>query len=125
VLEILPPVPLTTVAGLPPWLSGLVTLRDGVLPAVDLAARFGVSSPPPRLSPKLMICRWGPHRLACRVDGVVEVARVARDELRPAPSATQGGGPPLVLGAFGPPERLTLLFNLQAVAWVGEGGPRR
>lgn len=114
--EILQPHSATRVAGAPEWISGVVNLRGALVPVVDVRKRLqATGAPPPKLKPKMLVCRVGRRRVALLVDGVTEVVRVGLEELKPAPKILNGGHAPYVLGACGPPDRIRLLLDIKAL----------
>lgn len=117
--EILRPVRGTPVPNAPPGVEGVVKVGGSVIPVVDLRRRIGSGEPPPKAKPKLLICRVGPRRVALRVDGVSEVVRVSRADIKPAPGFSSGGTGPYVIGVWGPAERLRLLLDVKALLRSG------
>lgn len=122
--EVLPAPPVTPVARAPAFLEGVVRLRGEVLPVVDARKRLGLVStrPPPstpsgkpRRTERLLVCRIGRRRVGVLVDAVLQVRRVSRQVLRPAPLAAGPGAAPHVLGVVGEGEPLTLLLDVKAL----------
>lgn len=112
--EILRPVPVTPLPRAPAFVEGVAQVRGALVPVVDLRTCLGLPRPAtPGRRERLMICLLGRRRVAIRVDAALEVMRVSRAELRPAPSLSTADGRPFVLGAVGPPERLRLLLDLK------------
>lgn len=109
--ELLPPQPVTALPRAPAGVAGVVEVRGAVLPVVDLRRRLGGAAAPDAPA-RLMVCRVGRRRVALAVERVVEVLRVGRDALRPAPAL---GERPFVVGVHGPPERRTLLLDVRAL----------
>ena len=112
--EILPVQQVTPVPRAPPFVEGVINLRGAILPVIDLRLRLG-TNPSARTKPKLLVCFLGRRRLALRVEGVTQVIRLLRSDLKPVPSLVAPGAVPYLVGVFGPPERLRLLLNLKAV----------
>lgn len=117
--EILQPQTVTPVPRSPSFVEGVVNLRGTIVPVIDLRQRLNAGPARPRSKPKLLVCRIGRRRVGLRVDGVNEVVRVHKSDLKPAPSLTQTGVP-TVIGVCGEPDQLRLLLNLRAVL---EDGP--
>ena len=117
--EILQPQTVTPVPRSPAFVEGVVNLRGAIVPVIDLRQRLSAGPPRQRSKPKLLVCRIGRRRVGLKVDGVTEVVRVQKSELKPAPSLTLFGAP-TVIGVCGAPDRLKLLLNLRAVL---EDGP--
>jgi purine-binding chemotaxis protein CheW len=116
--EILQPVEAQPFPDSPSHVTGMVGLRGTVVPVVDLRARLKAGPPRKGLKPKLVVAMVGRRRLALLVDGISEVLRVSRNDLKPSPMPHGG----LVIGVVGPSDRMKLLLNLKALLRPGEGG---
>jgi purine-binding chemotaxis protein CheW len=113
--EIIQPPQLTRVPNAPPFVEGVIHVRDHLIPVIDLRRRLGLPRSPPALRPKCMICRVGREWVAILVDGASEVLRVAMSDLRPVPRLLFSPARPYVIGVCGAPDDLTLLLDLKAV----------
>jgi purine-binding chemotaxis protein CheW len=118
--EILQPLRGTPVPNAPDFVEGVVKVGGVIIPVVDVKRRLGGGSPPPRAKPKLLVCKIGTRRVGLRVDGVSQVVRVRRSEIKPAPRFTAGGAHPYLVGVWGPAERLRLLLDIKALVRPGE-----
>ncbi|MGB8933311.1 MAG: chemotaxis protein CheW [Anaeromyxobacteraceae bacterium] len=101
VREIVNPQPVTPVPRAPRFIEGVVRLRSEVIPVVDVRKRFGLPALEPTRKTKFLVVRIGGRRLALIVDEVTEVVRLARSEIRPAPTFAEGGAPRFFLGVCG------------------------
>ena len=110
--EIIQPPQLTQVPNAPPFVEGVIHVRDHLIPVIDLRKRLGLPRSPPALRPKCIICRVGREWVAILVDGASDVLRVAMSDLRPVPRLLFSPARPYVCGA---PDDLTLLLDLKAV----------
>lgn len=117
VLEVIPPVLFTPVPGAPPFVEGVAHLRGSVVPVVDLRKQLGAGIPEdPAGRSRLLICVVGGRRVAFVVDRVTQVVRVARSDLKPAPSVADAPSVSrFVIGVCTRSHRLFLLLNLKAV----------
>lgn len=122
--EIVPVLAVTPLPRAPSFLEGVANLRGEVLPVVDARKRLGVSggaplavtpSGKPKHTERLVVCRIGNRRIGILVDGVMQVQRVQRSSLRPAPLAHAPGAQPHVLGVTGEGPHLTLLLDVKAL----------
>jgi purine-binding chemotaxis protein CheW len=75
----------TPVPGAPPYVAGLVQIRQQVLPVVDLRARFGLPSIEPTLDSRVVVVQVGARRVGILVDRAREVQDIAPEQLRPPP----------------------------------------
>ena len=130
VREVVPPLPIRPVPRAPEAIEGVVDLRGEVIPAVDVRRRFGLPASPPSRKARLLVVRIEGRMQALLVDAVLEVMRIPRSTIRPAPALPGSGGPRLFLGACGGAApgaarpgaaRLRLLLNVKAL--TGPIGP--
>ncbi len=117
--EILNVPALTPLPKAPSFLEGVVRLRGEVLPVVDARRRLGVASSAQtsttpsgkaRRTERMLVCRVGRRRVGLLVDAVMQVRRVERSALKPAPLNVAH-----VLGVTGEGAQLTLLLDLKAL----------
>lgn len=120
--EILRPQKVTPVPGAPSFVEGVLNLRGQVVPVIHVARRLGIEGAAVPKRARLLVCRLGNRKISLSVDGISEVFRCVRSEIKPAPVA--GRGEQFVVGVCGPPERLRLLLDVRAVA-AGERGSAR
>lgn len=120
--EILPAQPITPLPRAPDYLDGVLHLRGGIVPIVDVRKQLGAQPSAAPGREKVLICRIGRSRVALAVDAVTRVVHVPLSELKPAPSLPGGG---YVLGAFGKPGALTLLFDVKALFAARDTGAAR
>lgn len=111
VREILPKQTLTPLPAAPGW-EGVFEIRDTVVPVLDLRRRLGAVPSVPAGKEKTLICLLGRRQVALVVDAVVQVLRTTRNELRPAPSVSEG---PYVIGVCGTAPALKLLLDVKAL----------
>lgn len=91
--EVINPLPVTPVPRAPATLEGVIELRGQILPVVDLRKRFDRPATPPTSSSKVILVKLEQGIVGLVVDGVREVVRLPKDEIRAAPAlARQGEG---------------------------------
>lgn len=117
--SIVRPVPITAVAHAPPFIEGMIELRGEVIPVVDLRKRLGAPAAQTGPKARMLICVVDGREIALHVDRVIEVMRIPRSAIRPAPPLLDGPGARFYLGVCdatvrGEP-RLRLLLNLRAL----------
>lgn len=83
--EIINPLRVTPVPRAPAFIEGVIELRGAILPVVDLRKRFDLPATPPTRATKYIIVSVAGRILGLIVDGVSEVLRISRSELRPPP----------------------------------------
>jgi purine-binding chemotaxis protein CheW len=130
VREVVNALPIRPVPRAPAAIEGVVDLRGEVIPVVDVRRRFGLEAVSASRKTKLVVVRIEGRVLALLVDAVLEVVRIPRSAIRPAPSLPGSEGPRLFLGACGGtepagarsgPAKLRLLLNVKAL--TGPIGP--
>jgi len=99
--EVVHPMPIRPVPRAPEFVEGVANLRGEVIPVVDVRRRFGLPAEPHTRKTKYLVAHVGGRVLALVVDAVLEVVRIPRSAIRPAPSAAEGGAPRLFLGVCG------------------------
>jgi purine-binding chemotaxis protein CheW len=124
VREVVNPLPVRPVPRAPEAIEGVVDLRGEVIPVVDVRRRFGLEAVPASRKARLLVVRIEGRVLALLVDAVLEVMRIPRSAIRPAPSLPGSEGPRLFLGACGGTGpggarsgavKLRLLLNVKAL----------
>jgi len=90
VREIIRLCPVTSVAGMPPHVRGVINLRGRVIPLVDLRVRFGLPAAADHDRTCIIVAQvtaaaGGTRPYAVVVDGVEDVATIAASDLTPAP----------------------------------------
>ena len=79
------PATLIRVPNTPSDVEGVVSLRGGVLPVVDLRSRLGLPRTDREERQRIVVLAAGDARTGFIVDSVLEVARIPRQHLEPAP----------------------------------------
>lgn len=69
----------------PAFVDGVMNLRGGVVPIVDLRRRFEISSTEPGVAQRILVLSVGGGRTGFMVDRVTEVIKVPAGVIRPAP----------------------------------------
>ena len=75
--------PVTAIAGSPAFLSGVINLRGTIVPIVDLRVKLGLGEP--TRDGVTIIMMLSGRLVGMRVEGVDDVARLAANDIRPAP----------------------------------------
>lgn len=118
--EIIRPRSITPVRRAPPYVRGVIELRETIVPIIDLRLRLGL---PPRAAgsiPYVIIVGVEGSVVGVEVDGVVEVVRVERGQLKPSPAITRDeevasstGEAPFILGVCPHNGKLLMLLNIK------------
>jgi len=101
VREVVAPLPVRRMPRVPDFMEGVADLRGEVIPVVDVRRRFGLNAGTPTRKTKLMVVHMGGAPVGLVVDAVLEVLRVPRAAIRPAPALAGRDAPGLFLGVVG------------------------
>jgi purine-binding chemotaxis protein CheW len=83
------PPELTQVPQTPDFIEGVVNLRGAVLPVVDQRRRFALAQAERNERQRIMVLGMGGTRTGFIVDQVVEVLRIPRSSMQPAPRLSE------------------------------------
>ncbi len=87
VREIVRMQPIRRIPGSPAFIEGIVNLRGGIVPIVDLRKRFGVAeSDVDREQRKIVIINMETRQIGILVDGVTEILRIDEESVEEAPA---------------------------------------
>lgn len=114
VREILRPLPITKVRKGPRFVEGVISLRGQVIPIIDLRRRFDVPAEDHRHR-KVIIMMIDGRVLGLVVDGMTEVVRVPRAEIRAAPGLLGADRAPYFLGVVQYRGRTLILLNVKNI----------
>jgi len=101
VREVVAPLPVRRMPRIPDFMEGVADLRGEVIPVVDVRRRFGLHAGTPTRKTKMMVVQMAGAPVGLVVDAVLEVLRVRRSAIRPAPPLAGRDAPGLVLGVVG------------------------
>ena len=113
--EIVNPLKITPVHDNTGLLEGVINLRSVIIPVIDLRKRLNLPEQEDSRRTKYIIATVGNRLVGFRVDEVLEVVRMPRSQIRPAPQLFDQREPGLFLGVCQYGERLLLLLNLKKV----------
>lgn len=113
--EIVNPLKITAVPGTSPLIEGVINLRGTIIPMLDLRKRFGIPPDPNLRARKFIILSLERRRVGIIVDEVLEVVRLPRSTLKPAPGTGTRKDRGLVVGMCQWQEQLLLLLDLKRV----------
>ncbi len=85
VREISPMVDIRKVPKSPPFVEGVINLRGGIVPVIDLRKRFDLAVNENRMSTKILIVELNKNQVGMIVDNVSEVMRFYQDEIEKTP----------------------------------------
>lgn len=77
----------TKVPGTPDHVAGLVQIRGGVIPVIDLRRRFGLPPAELTLDSRVVVTRIGERTVGLLADSAREIVRLDPSAFRPPPEA--------------------------------------
>jgi len=83
VREIIRVPPVTKIPGAPYWAEGVINLRGGVIPVLDLRKRFGMPPGPEDADRRIVVVELGDQTIGIVVDGVSEVLEIEAGAIEP------------------------------------------
>jgi len=113
--EIINPVPITPVPRAPNFIEGIIELRGAFLPVVDLRKRFDLPVPPASRETKYVIVAIEGRIVGLVVDRVVEVRRIAAEQISEAPDMAVGVDARFFNGVVKWDDRIVMLLDLDEV----------
>lgn len=105
----------TPVPGVPPYVSGVVSVRGRIVPVVDLRMRFGQPPAESTLDTRIAVTQAGDRVVALRVDSAREVIKLDTDKHQPAPKVVSERSQGFVYAVHSLGPRLLLLLDLPKV----------
>jgi purine-binding chemotaxis protein CheW len=85
VCEISPMIEIRKIPKSPPFVEGVINLRGGIVPVIDLRKRFDLAVNENLASAKILIVELGINQVGMIVDNVSEVMRFYQDEIEKTP----------------------------------------
>jgi purine-binding chemotaxis protein CheW len=118
--EIIRALPVTPVPKAPSFVEGVVELRGSIIPLVDLRKRFEAPvAATGRLTRYIVVAMEG-RIIGLLVDEVLEVIRVRREEVRPAPTMLATDDAEYFLGVYLRQGRIMMIVNPMKLLSSGE-----
>lgn len=114
------PLRITPVPKAPPFVEGVIELRGSILPVVDMRKRFDLPAPPPVRSTKYVLVGLEGRIVGLIVDGVTEVIRLPRQDVRPAPAMAVGESAQYFSGVCQHGGRIVMVIDLDAILSTSE-----
>jgi purine-binding chemotaxis protein CheW len=108
----------TPVPGAPPYVAGLVQVRQQILPVIDLRVRFGLPKVEPTLDSRVVVVQLGTRLVGMLVDSAREVQNIAPEQLRPPPDVVVRQSAGFVSSVAQVKDRIIMLLDSPKI--VGE-----
>lgn len=117
VREIIRVPPVTKIPGAPYWAEGVINLRGGVIPVIDLRKRFGMEKGEESAERRIVVSELGNQTVGMVVDGVSEVLEVDEAEIDPPSEYVMTVDSQYITGIV-KREKLIILLDLEKVLEV-------
>jgi len=98
---------------MPDDVVGIYNLRGAIIPIVDLRKRLGVSGAI-AAQQQILICRVRGCVIGFIVDEVLQVMKIPRAEIKPAPASLAARAPEHILGVAARADGLTTIIDIAA-----------
>jgi purine-binding chemotaxis protein CheW len=105
----------TPVPGTPPYVAGLVQIRQQILPVVDLRLRFGQVPSPLTLESRVIVLRLRERLIGLLVDSAREVQNIPPSLFRAAPEVLAGQSTGFVKSVAQLKNRIIMLLDSEKV----------
>jgi purine-binding chemotaxis protein CheW len=124
ITEAIRPLTVTALPHMPPFIEGVINLRETIIPVVDLRKRFGLPGGRSDSRKTRMVITKGalpagangvPALLGLVVDGVREVMHIPRIQVDSAPAAATGRGAEFIAGVARSAGRLVILIDISKI----------
>lgn len=120
VRQILPYAGSTHVPTAPPFVEGVIVVRNEVVPIIDLASRLYAAPPKTADQPLVLLAHTPAGMVGLKVDEVRRMLTLQSDELLPAPATIRGIRGEFLVGIARHDDELFLLLDVDAVLTAEE-----
>lgn len=111
---------ITRVPRAPHFIEGVINLRGGIIPVIDLCKRFNLVSSERVESNKIIIVEVGGTTVGMIVDAVLEVLQIPAEKIKPPPPVVSGIDASYLKGIALWGDRLIILFELDKIFYESE-----
>lgn len=102
----------TSIAGAPPWVRGIMNLRGVIVPIIDLRTRLALDQRQVDAFTVVIILALRASMVGVVVDGVSDVINLADSQVAPVPPLAKGIAQHYLLGAGKTGEGMVLLLDI-------------
>jgi|WetSurMetagenome_2_1015567.scaffolds.fasta_scaffold258299_2 purine-binding chemotaxis protein CheW len=115
VQEIIRPVGITRIPGMPSFIEGVINLRGKIIPIIDLRDRFGLVKKDDDANTRVVVAEVSSQTVGLVVDSVSEVLRLQNDSIDPLPPTITNIDGEYLKGVGKLDRRLIILLDLEKV----------
>lgn len=110
--ELIKPREVTEVPRAPSFVSGIISLRGVIIPIIDMLDRLGLVREKVTGRERVIVVRQGESFSGLLVDEIIQVVRIAKDDIEAAPTVLEGIDRDFVTGIGRTGGRMVILLNL-------------
>ncbi len=114
--EIIKPREVTEVPRAPAFVIGVLSLRGTIIPILDMRMRLGMNREQESGKERIVVIRNNESFSGLLVDEVIQVVRMKKESVEPAPAVLEGIDRDFVFGIGRTEGRLLIILNLESVA---------
>ena len=113
--ELIRPREVTEVPRAPSFVSGVISLRGTIIPIIDMLDRLGLAREPLSGRERVIVVRQADSFCGLLVDEIIQVARIAIDNIESPPPVLEGIDRDFVSGIGRSGAQMVILLNLQNI----------
>lgn len=110
--ELIRPREVTEVPRAPSFVSGVISLRGVIIPIIDMLDRLGLARESVTGRERVIVVRQGESFSGLLVDEIIQVVRIAKNDIEAAPTVLEGIDRDFVTGIGRTGSRMVILLNL-------------
>jgi len=114
--EIIKPREVTEVPRAPLFVTGVLSLRGTIIPIIDMRLRLGLLRENVTGKERIIVIKNNDSYSGLLVDEVIQVVRVSKEAVEPAPAILEGINRDFVFGIGRSEGRLLIILNLESIA---------
>lgn len=108
------------VPGMPHFIAGVLVLRSGVVPIIDMRGRFGLQRVAPSKKRRIVMVRFKGERNGLMVDAVEGIIKLKDEQIAPPPALFLGLKSEFIEGIYREGERVVIILRLNELLSAGE-----
>ena len=113
--ELIRPREVTEVPRSPSFVSGIISLRGVIIPIIDMLDRLGLARESVTGRERVIVVRQGESFSGLLVDEIIQVVRIAKNDVEAAPTVLEGIDRDFVTGIGRTNSRMVILLNLSNI----------
>ena len=113
--EIIKPRIVTEIPRAPEFVSGIISLRGTIIPIIDIRSRLGLPREIVSGKERVIIVKNDQSFSGLFVDEVIQVVRISKENIEPAPSVLEGIDRDFVSGIGRSEGRFIIILNLESI----------